>query len=118
TNSNWCSGTCPATGTPTFNAPGTKCSWYGVTCDGTQSHVIEIALSSNNLVGTLPSLTTLTSLITFNASLNQLTGAIPALAGMASLQGFFVSNNQLTGNIPDLTGLASLSAFAVTGNQL
>src|SRR5690554_5353802 len=31
----------------------TACSWYGVTCDATETHVISIILSSNNLTGYL-----------------------------------------------------------------
>ena len=47
-----------------WNGPvGTECSWYGVSCDGTQSHVTGIYFTiGNNLVGTLPSLSGLTAL--------------------------------------------------------
>ena len=44
-------------------ASGTECSWNGIVCDAGQTHVVAIALGSNNLVGTLPaSLSALTAL--------------------------------------------------------
>src|SRR5689334_11732498 len=39
-NTNWCNGFCPASGTPIFNAAGTECTWFGVTCDAGQNNVI------------------------------------------------------------------------------
>src|SRR5712692_11863945 len=103
-------------------APGTECTWYGVTCDSGSAHVIGIALVNNNLTGTIPSLTGLTALQSFDVSTvcpsfmcsspNQLTGPIPSLTGLTALQSFDVSNacpsfclshNQLTGTIPSLT---------------
>ncbi len=97
---------------------GTECAWYGVTCDGTGSHVTSIALDGNNLVGTLPSLSGLTTLQWFDVSVNQLTGSIPSLGGLTYLQNFNVGNNQLTGPIPSLSGLTSLQYFNVGNNQL
>src|ERR1041385_8586032 len=46
-------------------APGTECTWYGVGCDSGSAHVIRIALA-NNLVGTIPDLTGLTALQSFD----------------------------------------------------
>src|SRR5678815_2659044 len=44
-----------------WNGPaGTECSWHGVFCDGTSSHVFAISLSNNILVGTLPAIGDLT----------------------------------------------------------
>ena len=48
----------------------TPCSWYGVTCSG--SEVSQISLSSNQLTGPIPSLNTLASLQTLEISGNQL----------------------------------------------
>src|ERR1700674_3316447 len=64
-------------------APGTECTWYGVTCDSGSAHVIRIALPSNNLTGPIPSLTGLTALQSFNVSSNgRLAGTIPSLTGL------------------------------------
>ncbi len=102
-----------------WNAPvGTECSWYGVFCDGALSHVINIALPFNNLVGTLPSLSGLTSLQHFAVDGNQLSGSIPPLSGLTALQYFSADGNQLTGSIPSLSGLTALQYFSVNGNQL
>ena len=46
TNTNWCDGTCPLSGAPTFSAAGTECTWFGVWCDGTNSHVWGVFLDS------------------------------------------------------------------------
>ena len=35
-------------------APGTECTWHGVTCDGGQTTVQDLELANTNLVGTLP----------------------------------------------------------------
>ena len=101
-NGNWCSGTCPLTGTPTFAAAGTECpiagmantGWYGITCDG--SHVTKISLGFNYLSGTLPALTDLTNLQYVNFFNNTLSGSIPSLEGLTRLQILQVSDNQLT----------------------
>ena len=118
---------------------GTPATWWGITCDGTNSHIVEINLSNNNLAGNMPSLTDLpalqrfvvntnqltggipalpASIIEFNATANQLTGAIPALAGLTHLETFGVGGNRLTGGIPALSGLPALTMFYVDQNQL
>lgn len=123
------------------DAPGTECSWYGITCDDAGTHVTGIDLGVNNLAGNLPSLSGLTrleSLVAVNNLLtgpipslaglihlrfvqlnfNELAGPIPPLSGLVNLQFFGVDYNQLTGPIPSLAGLASLDSFDVTSNQL
>ena len=97
---------------------GTECTWYGITCDVAQTHVTEIDLYNNHLVGTLPSLSGLTALRAFSVDHNQLTGSIPSLSGLTALQCFDVANNQLTGPIPSLSGLTALQYFYVDSNQL
>ena len=117
-NTNWCSGTCPLAGTPTFNAVGSECSWYGIGCDANQAHVVAVELAHNNLVGTLPALGGLTSLQYFSVVANVLTGSIPSLGGLTQLQTFYADSNQLSGAIPGLSGLTSLGDFSVRHNQL
>lgn len=117
-NTNWCSGACPASGVPTFNAAGSECTWFGVTCDAGQTHVIAVALPGNNLVGTLPALGALTNLEYFSVVSNHLSGSIPALASLGHLQTFYAGYNALSGSIPALSGLTNLGDFAVAHNQL
>ncbi|MDR3385641.1 MAG: hypothetical protein P4L92_01205 [Rudaea sp.] len=99
-------------------AAGTECMWFGVTCDGAQSHVTSIELASNNLSGPLPSLAPLTNIENFDVDTNQLTGAIPPLIDLTNLGNFLVFNNQLTGNIPAIAGLTQLSYFYIYNNKL
>ena len=100
-------------------APGTECTWFGITCDGTYATVTAIFLSGNNLTGSLPSdLNNLPNLTFFSAHFNQLTGSIPALNGLTKLEFFYVNDNLLTGSIPSLTGLTKLQFFYVDHNQL
>ncbi|MGB1250320.1 MAG: cohesin domain-containing protein [Candidatus Promineifilaceae bacterium] len=55
----------------------TPCSWYGITC--ASGHVTEIALSGNQLTGTLPNeLGSLPQLTTLQLDNNPLTAGIPA----------------------------------------
>ncbi len=98
-------------------AAGTECNWFGIGCDSTQSHVTSIYFPDNNLSGTLPPLTALTSLQTFVVDANQLTGNVPVLTGLTDLQTCDVSGNQLTGSIPALAGLTNLQRFVAASNQ-
>ena len=97
---------------------GVSCSRFGVTCDFKGTHVLGIELNDNNLSGSLPSLSPLVNLETFDVGNNQLHGAIPSLHGLKFLQTFIVVSNQLTGSIPDLAGLANLHALDVRNNRL
>jgi Leucine-rich repeat (LRR) protein len=104
-------------GTP----PGTECTWHGIACDVGGSHVIEVVLSGNNLLGQLPAtINQLSALQKFDLHSNELTGAIPALGGLSSLSFFSVGDNQLRGPIPTLSdqGLGELATFVVAGNRL
>jgi hypothetical protein len=117
-NANWCSATCPASGAPTFNTAGTECNWYGVGCDSTKTHVVAIALASNSLSGTLPSIGALTNLQYFNVSSNQLGGTLPNLSGLSGLREFYADDNLLSGSVGSLSGLTNLGDFSVRFNAL
>src|ERR1700736_1888254 len=87
-----------ATSTGWNGAAGTECTWYGVSCDVTSSHVVSIVLENNKLTGTLPSLSALAALDTF-------------VVGTFSDCG--VGNqNQIAGPFPDLSSLTALTIFA------
>ncbi|MFT3790630.1 MAG: Ig-like domain repeat protein [Rudaea sp.] len=98
---------------------GTECTWFGITCDATNTHVTRIYLPLNQLSGTLPALSPLTELVVFDVDLNyQITGPIPSLSGLSKLVVFDVSGNQLTGSISSFSDLSSLERFNVSLNQL
>ena len=99
-------------------AVGTECTWQGVRCDDTQSHVTGLFAGSAHLTGTLPSLSALTALQDFEVGVNQLTGPLPSLSGLTALTNFQVGTNEFTGSLPSLSGLTSLEEFSVGGNQL
>ncbi|PWA37976.1 hypothetical protein CTI12_AA585760 [Artemisia annua] len=78
-------------------------------------------LSSNNLVGLIPSeLTTLLKLQSLNLSRNHLTGRIPEKIGdLKKLESFDLSLNKLSGELPmSLSSLNMLSSFNVSCNNL
>ena len=98
---------------------GTECTWYGITCDAGENHVLRVTLPSNNLDGPLLiHLNDLTALEEFNVQNNSLRGAIPSLTGMTNLRALAVNGNQLSGSIPSLSGLTALTWFYVYSNQL
>jgi hypothetical protein len=74
-----------ATNTGWNGAPGTECSWYGVSCDDADAHVTAIDLSDNNLTGTVPALTVLSELRQFWFANNALTGSPPDISGLQHL---------------------------------
>jgi hypothetical protein len=116
-NAGWCSGSCPASGTPAFNSIGSECGWYGITCDAGLGHVVAIALPGNRLSGSLPDLSALTGLRYLSAASNQLSGPLPALAALTNLQAIYLSKNAVSGSIPALTGLAELAEVGLGDNQ-
>ena len=98
---------------------GTECDWYGVTCSG--GDLTELSLSSNNLVGTIPSgLGDLTTLTTLQLGSNSLSGSIPTeLGNLTALDYLSFYDNSLTGTIPaQLGNLTNLTYFSLTSNQL
>ena len=104
-----------------LGAVGTECTWFGVTCDETQSNVVNLALQDNHLDGTLPSairnLTKLKDLIVFS---NELRGELPAELGeLADLERIFATNNHFTGTIPaSFSGLKTIATLQLDENEL
>ncbi len=90
--------------------------WHGVDTN-TDGRVIEVVLSTNNLMGTLPAeLGDLTSLTRLSLFSNRLSGTIPAsLGNLTNLTTLYLNSNRLSGTIPaslgNLTSLTSLTLF-------
>ncbi|KAL5543279.1 hypothetical protein UlMin_010989 [Ulmus minor] len=83
--------------------------------------VVNMDLSSNNLVGRIPQqLTTLDGLLGLNLSHNHLSGSIPHQIGnMKSLLSLDFSDNQISGTIPEsMSILTSLSYLNLSYNNL
>ncbi|XP_054814849.1 receptor like protein 21-like [Prosopis cineraria] len=82
--------------------------------------VINMDLSSNNLVGFIPEvLTSLTGLVSLNLSHNSLLGEIPSKIGkMKFLESLDLSRNQLEGPLPSsMSSLTSLSHLNLSYNN-
>jgi len=93
--------------------------WYGVTVLG--GHVAEIALSSNNLVGTIPTeIAGLTQLTHLDLGLNDLSGGIPPEIGsLTQLTTLDLRGNDFGGSIPPEIGdLAQLTTLCLNGCDL
>ncbi len=102
-----------------YGAPGTECTWYGISCNIDGNHVTGISLVNNGLVGTLPfNLNQLSALQSVFLSQNQLSGSIPSLSGMTALLYLALDRNALTGNLPSFTGLNALQIIDVSNNRL
>ncbi len=95
-------------------------AWHGVTTND-HGRVIDLALSQNNLSGTLPpELGTLDALTVLALGDNALRGPIPAALGsLADLTLLILWDNALTGPIPATLGsLANLRVTRFAGNVL
>lgn len=71
---------------------------------------------SNNLTGSIPLITG--SIQTFYCSSNQLSGSIGSLSGATNLVNFDCSVNALTGSIPYLVNCTNLEFFGCSDNKL
>ncbi len=130
------------------DAPGTECSWYGVTCDSGQTTVTGISLGYNNVAGPVPtSITSLPNLEIFDLTANPLTGSLPiqltqlsklrelrlgqfygnplggtissAIANLTNLEILDLNGNGLTGTIPPaIATLPKLRQLSLWVNQL
>lgn len=99
---------------------GTECDWYGITCDAGDEYVEWIELDTNNLVGTIPDLSGITTLITLDLHSNSLNGSIPATLGsIISLVYLSLYDNSLSGTIPStLNNLVFLDHLNLSDNNL
>ncbi|WP_064967128.1 leucine-rich repeat domain-containing protein [Tenacibaculum ovolyticum] len=129
--------------TNTWDLTKPVCDWYGVTVF--QNKVTNLALNSNNLVGSIPSsIGNLSNLLIISLYKNQITGTIPSslekllnlttlslysnklsgtippeLGNLPLLRQILLSNNSLTGEIPSSLGnLLNLKGLWLQGNKL
>jgi len=102
-----------------LGAPGTECTWCGVTCVG--DHVEILSLSDPNLYGPLPTeLEDLSNLKRFYIRFSKLSGALPAeLGNLSNLEFLLLDFNWLTGSIPpELANLSNLTWLKLSDNLL
>lgn len=96
------------------------CSWYGVTCDGTNTHTTALELNSNGLSGTLSkSIVNLTRLTRLNLADNDIKGTIPSeIALLPNLSYLRLSFNAFIGNETSFGSLKNLEVIQLNGNRL
>ena len=85
---------------------------------GDQSLMTHIHFQSNQIIGSIPDLSSNVNLFVFYCYLNQITGSIPDLSLNVNLSAFRCYSNQITGSIPDLSSNVNLSAFRCNSNQI
>ncbi len=88
--------------------------WNGVTI--LNNRVTALNISNQNAIGTLPNLSTLTSLLNLQCYNNQLSGTID-LSGLSNLTSLGCNNNQLD-SIAGLADLRALITLECSNNQL
>ncbi|CAL0315305.1 unnamed protein product [Lupinus luteus] len=104
-------------------APTNWDAWEGVTCrmskDKTALVISQIDLGSQGLKGFISDqISLLSDLVSLNLSSNSLVGEIPSGLGQRSLTQLDLSNNQLTSSIPDSIASSSLQLVLLNGNLL
>ncbi|KAG5059976.1 hypothetical protein AAZX31_01G080500 [Glycine max] len=104
-------------------APTNWDAWEGVTCrtskNSTTLVISQIDLGSQGLKGSISDqISLLSDLVSLNLSSNLLVGEIPSGLGQKSLIHLDLSNNQLTGPIPDSIASSSLQLVLLNGNLL
>ena len=94
--------------------------WHGVTTDD-EGRVTRLALSINNLAGTIPAdLGSLSELTVLDLDFNELTGSIPTeLGSLSELTLLELYGNDLSGAIPtELGSLSNLTRLSLGANEL
>ena len=120
------------------------CLWYGITCDQTNSYIISIALTKNNLVGVLPGslwklrnlqglcvgnlfeilFANMTTLLRLDLAFNELSGEIPAeilpkMESLVKVQLCCQLGKGLSSTIPrDIGNLSELQVLSLGENTL
>ena len=91
---------------------------FALVVTNNEGNVVELNLGGNRLQGSLPDLSSLSSLEKLNLYANQLTGPIPALTNLTALKMLNLRNNQFNGAIPALSSLTQLEKVSFYANQL
>lgn len=108
-NANWLSGD------PCTN------NWFGLTCNVSNTNVIQIDLGQSSLAGRIPSaIKHLSQMQSLYLHSNSLTGPIPSeLGDLSQLQILWLNANSLTGSVPgELRNLSQLTNLRLADNEL
>ncbi|WP_086031728.1 immunoglobulin domain-containing protein, partial [Tenacibaculum holothuriorum] len=94
-------------------------NWHGVRLEN--NRVVELWLSDNNIVGTIPTeISELSEIKILDISLNELSGIIPdELFNLTNLTHLVIGANKLSGEIsPNISALSNLKEISLNKNQL
>ncbi|XP_057526159.1 receptor-like protein EIX2 [Amaranthus tricolor] len=84
-----------------------------------EESLTNLAFGNNNFTGSLPDITSFSSLKKLSLQRNNLDGSLPLnFANPSSLRILNLQHNQLTGSIPDLSSFGSLKKMHLKNNQL
>ncbi len=94
------------------------CNWYGVTCNS-DNRVINLDLTNNNLVGTLPlDIQFISELESISFGYNQISGALPAeISKLSHLTSINIEHNLIDG-LGMFRGYFSLEEFRLNDNKI
>ncbi|ERN05440.1 hypothetical protein AMTR_s00007p00239300 [Amborella trichopoda] len=104
-------------------APSTWDAWEGVTCHHNEKEsglvITQLDLGSQGLKGYISEqISLLSNLLSLNLSSNSLVGNLPSRLGHGSLIRLDLSSNLFTGSIPDSLGSSNLQLVLLNGNAL
>lgn len=128
----------PTTGGIAVTGSAFKMNWIGLYVDANSTHTYTAAPDGENIrldiadpasvtnlnislrrwAGSIPDLSSLTSLSSFSGFNNSFTGSIPSLVANAALSIFNCYANSLSGSIPSLTVNTALTTFSCHSNSL
>ncbi|KAL9257182.1 putative inactive receptor kinase [Drosera capensis] len=103
-----------------WNASASPCTWAGVTCDTSGSHVYTLRLPGIGLIGPIPDSTIgrLSQLRVLSLRSNKLTGPIPSdFSFLIHLRHLYLQNNDFSGDLAPIMGLTRLVRLDVSGNR-
>jgi hypothetical protein len=105
-----------------WNTSTPTCGWVGVTCDSSQSAVVEVRLPGVGIVGAIPpgTLGRLTNLRVLSLRSNRVLGSIPDdVLQLPNLKALFLQQNRLSGAIPPgIARLGGLERLVLSHNDL
>ncbi len=91
-------------------------NWYGLICDN--GRVVSIDLSTNNLVGKLPSLRDLDSLTSLKLSTNEVSGGINSILPLIGLVDIKLAGNNFSGTVPaEIFSLPRIEQIDLSSNE-
>ncbi|KAL3745057.1 hypothetical protein ACJRO7_014205 [Eucalyptus globulus] len=103
------------------SANSSTCGWVGVTCDGTNSSVVELRLPAVGLVGPVPEGTIggLSQLQVLSLRSNRLSGSVPSdFSNLTLLRSLYLQGNSFAGGFPPgLTQLTRLIRLDLSSNN-